>query len=182
MGGKMLALNFMAVMAYRTEVYEAAPSHGVDKSAVVALPTTDYMVEGEMTRKGTSASDIRSESERVRPRGHGAPFGGASTGEPNKAERALRERVLATLQGEPEWANADLDVEVRGSTVWLKGCVDTINAKFEVEESVKRIRGVEVVENDLTIRVGEALEEFRRDADAARLRDELRRSSTGKGA
>jgi hypothetical protein len=61
--------------------------------------------------------------------------------------------------------------------VWLRGSVDTINTKHRLEEIVKRVRGVEVVENDLRIRVGEALEEFTRNADAARLREDLYRAS-----
>jgi hypothetical protein len=96
--------------------------------------------------------------------------------EANAQDKALRERVVVTLQGEPEWSNSDIDVDVRGSTVWIRGSIDTINAKFRVEEIVKKVRGVETIENDLTIRVGEALEEFTRNADAARLRDELSRS------
>ncbi len=129
----------------------------------------------DMARKGDGARDVRSESERVRPRGHGEPFGNEPTGEPIASERALRERVLVTLQGEPEWFNAEIDVDVRGPIVWLKGSVDTVNAKYRVEEIVKKVRGVESIENSLSIRVGEALEEFTRNADAARLRDALRR-------
>jgi hypothetical protein len=83
------------------------------------------------------------------------------------------------LQGEPEWNNVTIDVDVRGSTVRLKGCVDTINAKYRVEQVVKTVRGVEAIENDLGIRVGEALEEFTRNADVARLRDELGRRTRG---
>jgi hypothetical protein len=80
--------------------------------------------------------------------------------------------VLVALQGEPEWSNATINVEARDSTVWLKGSVDTMNAKYRLEEVVKRVRGVESIENELAIRVGEALEEFTRNADVARLRDE----------
>jgi hypothetical protein len=83
------------------------------------------------------------------------------------------------LQGEPEWSNVTIDVDVRDSAVWLKGSVDTINAKYRVEQVVKTVRGVEAIENDLTIRVGEALEEFTRNADVARLRDELGRRTRG---
>jgi osmotically-inducible protein OsmY len=130
-----------------------------------------------MAHKGDKPNDMRSEAERVRARGHGSPFGFEPSGEPVAAERDLRQRVLVTLQGEPEWANAAIEVDVRGTTVWLKGSVDTVNAKYRVEETVKRVRGVEEIENDLAIRVGEALEEFTRNADAARLRDELRRGT-----
>ena len=133
-----------------------------------------------MAQKGDKPRDMRSESERVRSRGHGEPFGSEPSGEGVASEKALRQRVIRTLQGEPEWSNATIDVDVRGSTVWLKGSVDTVNAKYQVEETVKRVRGVEGIENDLTIRVGEALEEFTRNADAARLRDELRRGATAR--
>jgi osmotically-inducible protein OsmY len=91
-------------------------------------------------------------------------------------ERALRERVVTTLRSEPEWSNADITVDVRGTCVWLTGSVDTINAKYQVEQSVKRVRGVESIVNDLIIRVGNALEEFSRNTDAARLREQLRRA------
>ena len=129
-----------------------------------------------MARKGERPSDMRSQSERVRPRGDGAPFADVPRDEANAQDKALRERVVVTLQGEPEWSNSDIDVDVRGSTVWIRGSIDTINAKFRVEEIVKKVRGVETIENDLTIRVGEALEEFTRNADAAKLREELSRS------
>jgi len=128
-----------------------------------------------MAHKGDKPNDMRSEAERVGPRNHGSPFGLEPSGEPVASERDLRQRVLVTLQGEPEWSNAAMEVEVRGATVWLTGSVDTVNAKYRVEETVKRVRGVEKIQNDLAIRVGEALEEFTRNADAARLRDELRR-------
>ena len=133
-----------------------------------------------MAHKGDKPNDMRSEAERVKPRAHGRPFGVEPSGEPVASERDLRQRVLVTLQGEPEWPNAAIEVDVRGTTVWLKGSVDTVNAKYRVEETVKRVRGVEKIENDLAIRVGEALEEFTRNADAARLRDELRRGINGK--
>jgi len=132
-----------------------------------------------MARKGNRPVDIRSQSERVRPRGHGAPCGEEAAGESRGAERALRERVLQTLRGEPEWGNSSIDVDVRGATVWLKGSVDTINSKYSVEQAVKRVRGVEVIENDLRIRVGEALEEFSRNVDAGRVRDQSRWSDRG---
>lgn len=132
-----------------------------------------------MAHKGDKPNDMRSEAERVRPRAHGAPFGTEPSGEPVASERDLRQRVLVTLQGEPEWLNALIEVEARGATVWLKGSVDTVNAKYRVEEAVKRVRGVDKIENDLAIRVGEALEEFTRNADAARLRDALRRGNMG---
>ncbi len=132
-----------------------------------------------MAREGDNPSDMRSESERVRPRAGGDPFETDSTRLAGAPERALRQRVLVTLQGEPEWANSTIDVDVRDSTVWLKGSVDTINTKYRVEEIVKRVRGVEAIENDLLIRVGEALDEFTRNADVARLRDELGRKSRG---
>ncbi len=130
-----------------------------------------------MAHKGDKPNDMRSEAERVKPRAHGRPFGVEPSGEPVASERDLRQRVLVTLQGEPEWPNAAIEVDVRGTTVWLKGSVDTVNAKYRVEETVKRVRGVEKIENDLAIRVGEALEEFTRNADAARLRDQLRRGT-----
>ena len=138
------------------------------------------METAAMAQKGDKPRDMRSESERVRSRGHGEPFSGDPSGGRVASETALRQRVLVTLQGEPEWSNATIEVDVRGATVWLKGSVDTVNAKYQVEETVKRIRGVEEIENDLTIRVGEALEEFTRNADAARLRDELRRGATAR--
>jgi len=132
-----------------------------------------------MASDGDNPSDMRSESERVRPRAGGERFEPDSSGAPTAPERALRARVLVTLQGEPEWNNVTIDVDVRGSTVRLKGCVDTINAKYRVEQVVKTVRGVEAIENDLGIRVGEALEEFTRNADVARLRDELGRRTRG---
>ena len=130
-----------------------------------------------MARKGEAPRDMRSQSERVRPRGHGDPFGQDSRGERNAQEKALHQRVVVTLAGEPEWATASVEVDVRNETVWLRGSVDTINAKYRLEEIVKRVRGVEAVENDLRIRIGEALEEFTRNADAARLREDLYRVS-----
>jgi len=130
-----------------------------------------------MARKGEAPRDMRSQSERARPRAHGEPFGQESRGERNAQEEALQQRVLVTLKGEPEWANVSVEVDVRDETVWLRGSVDTINTKYRLEEIVKRVRGVEAVENDLRIRVGEALEEFTRNADAARLREDLYRAS-----
>jgi osmotically-inducible protein OsmY len=134
-----------------------------------------------MARKGEAPRDMRSQSERVRPRTHGVPFGQDSPGERNAQEEALQQRVMVTLEGEPEWANVSVEVDVRGDTVWLRGSVDTINTKYRLEEIVKRVRGVEVVANDLRIRIGEALEEFTRNADAARLREDLYRASRHSG-
>lgn len=130
-----------------------------------------------MARKGETPRDIRSQSERVRPRLHSDPFGQESRAERSARDEALQRRVMITLEGEPEWATASIEVDVRDATVWLRGSVDTINTKYRLEEIVKRVRGVEVVENDLRIRVGEALEEFTRNADAARLREDLYRAS-----
>ncbi|MEY4669348.1 MAG: hypothetical protein RL518_2047 [Pseudomonadota bacterium] len=132
-----------------------------------------------MARKGGRPSDMRSQAERVRPRGHGSPFSKGARGEPSASDKSLRDRVLVTLRGEPEWSNAEIQVDAWGVTVSLTGSIDTINAKYRIEEAVKRVRGVEAVENNLTIRVGEALEEFTRNTDAARLRDDLNRSSKG---
>jgi len=129
-----------------------------------------------MARKGENPSDMRSESERVRSRGRGDPVEQEGSGRTVAPERALRERVVTTLRSEPEWSNADITVDVRGTCVWLTGSVDTINAKYQVEQSVKRVRGVESIVNDLSIRVGNALEEFSRNTDAARLREQLRRA------
>ena len=134
-----------------------------------------------MARKGEHPRDVRSQSERVRPRAHGAPFVEDTRGERNAQEEALQQRVMVTLEGEPEWANVSVEVDVRGDTVWLRGSVDTINTKYRLEEIVKRVRGVEVVANDLRIRIGEALEEFTRNADAARLREDLYRASRHSG-
>lgn len=125
-----------------------------------------------MARQGENPNDMRSESERVKPRAGGEPIERESLGYVRASERSLEQRVLVALQGEPEWSNATINVEARDSTVWLKGSVDTMNAKYRLEEVVKRVRGVESIENELAIRVGEALEEFTRNADVARLRDE----------
>jgi hypothetical protein len=46
-----------------------------------------------------------------------------------------------------------------------------MNTKYRLEELIKRVDGVKNIENNLKVRVGEALEEFSRSADAARLRE-----------
>lgn len=163
----------------RLKLLSCPPSCGSRWELAYSFGSTSTIERFHMARKGDRPVDIRSESERVRPRGHGSPFGEEPSGELRATEKALRERVLVTLQGEPEWGNSEIEVDVRGATVWLKGSVDTINSKYRVEEAVKRVRGVEVIENDLRIRVGEALDEFIRNVDAGRLRDESRRTGRG---
>lgn len=159
--------------------------------------------EDAMARKGDRGVDFRSESERVKPRAGGSPFGdestssgaspqsvphaggnpaalvkgGASEKDRLTVDRALQEEIVSQLSLQPESATCEIVVEVRDRVVALTGSADTINAKYRIEEIAKRVDGIERVENNLGIRVGEALEEFTRNADAARLREAVVRGS-----
>lgn len=158
-----------------------------------------------MARKGDEGSDYRSEAERIGPRAdrkvqeqisstsgsnpaHVIPVhplsasrehmltkgGGEHTLTPDKA---LQEQIVSRLSMEPEASTSQIIVEVKDGSVSLSGSADTINAKYRIEELTKRIQGVQCVENNLSVRIGEALEEFTRNTDAARLREGLARGS-----
>ena len=129
-----------------------------------------------MARKGTNSQDYRSEAERIGPRSDtlSAPEETAS----RVSDHVLKEAILKRLAIEPELATSEVLVAVGGGTVVLTGTSDTLNSKYRIEELVKRVEGVQKIENNLSVRVSEPLEEFSRDSDAARLRQqEARRLS-----
>jgi hypothetical protein len=125
-----------------------------------------------MARKGTDAKDYRSEAERVGPRSDEPSLTRDPAPGTRSSDRIMEEIIRTRLSIEPELATSEVTVEVRGNNVALTGSADTINSKQRIEELVKRIDGVQKVDNNLSIRVGESLEEFSRSADAARLREE----------
>lgn len=124
-----------------------------------------------MARKGTDAKDYRSEAERIGARSDESPLMREPEPFARSSDRIMEEVIRARLSIEPELATSEVTVEVRGNTAALTGSADTINTKQRIEELVKRIDGVQKVENNLSIRVGESIEEFSRSADAARLRE-----------
>jgi osmotically-inducible protein OsmY len=91
--------------------------------------------------------------------------------------RRLLKHIVLALSSEAELSASDITVEVRGRKVLLTGNVDTINSKYRAEETVGRLHGVDHIENQLAVRLGEALDEFTRGADASRLREDLARST-----
>lgn len=123
-----------------------------------------------MARKGTDSRDYRSEAERLGARSDTKSLTQEPDPFPHASDRVMVEVIRKRLAVEPELATSEVVVEVRGGVVALTGSADTINSKYRIEELVRRIEGVQRVENNLTIRVGEAIEEFSRNADAARLR------------
>ena len=124
-----------------------------------------------MARRGTEGRDFRSESERVKPRTGGISLNDESSQSEKLSDRVLRRVITERLSVEPELATCDVQVDVRQGTVIVNGSADTMNSKYRLEELIKRVDGVHTIENNLKVRVGEALEEFSRSADAARLRE-----------
>lgn len=148
-----------------------------------------------MAKEGDTSRDFRSEAERIRPRPAGALFKEEPEPMPGEIERVqhgtyreihsdeslspnrrLLKRVVLALSSEADLSTSDITVEVRSGAVLLTGSVDTMNTKYRAEETVKRLEEVARIENQLTVRLGEALDEFTRGADASRLREEFARS------
>jgi hypothetical protein len=164
---------------------------------------TDFEIKRQdklhrMATKGDNPSDFRSEAERIRPRAAGALFKQDPEAIPGvraqlrygvvselpfskslSPNRKLLRRVIDRISATPELSTAEITIEIREETVILTGTVDTINSKYSAENAVKRLDGVSHVENHLTIRLGEALEEFTRGPDASRLREEFARNPKG---
>jgi osmotically-inducible protein OsmY len=92
-------------------------------------------------------------------------------------DRRLLKQVVLALSSEADLSTSDITVEVRSRAVLLTGSVDTVNTKYRAEETVKRLEEVARVENQLTVRLGEALDEFTRGADASRQREEFARTT-----
>ena len=124
-----------------------------------------------MARRGTEGRDYRSESERVKPRTSDTSLNDESVPPETLSDRILQRVLRDRLSLEPELATSDVQVDVREGTVIVTGSADTMNTKYRLEELIKRVDGVKNIENNLKVRVGEALEEFSRSADAARLRE-----------
>jgi HSP20 family molecular chaperone IbpA len=153
-----------------------------------------------MTRKGRSPNDYRSEAERVHarpdvpsfdPTGSRAgrapeyvtPHGGVRYGPeapPNSDEenpdKVQRRAIVELLSEEPEFSTSDVTVEVQGGVVVLSGSVDTINTKYRAEEISKRVAGITSVNNQLTVRVGNAMDEHMRGSAASRIHDQSSRT------
>jgi hypothetical protein len=152
-----------------------------------------------MTRKGGSPSDYRSEAERIHARpddpdfdpigSHSGrapervtPHGGVRygpeaprpSGEENP-DKVQRRAIVELLSREPELSTSDLTIEVQDGVVMLNGSVDTINTKYRVEEISKRVEGVTSANNQLTVRVGSALDENVRGSAATRIHDQSSR-------
>ena len=149
-----------------------------------------------MVRGGDNPRDYRSEAERVGARSGAPSFnveyrrGKRAAGrvkEPKGArfeaaeeqerieqklwsDQTIRQRILDALGMEPWASTSDVTVAVEEGVVLLSGSVDTINTKHRAAELAKRFAGVVKVENQLKIRVGEALDEFTRGVEAVRAR------------
>jgi hypothetical protein len=161
-----------------------------------------------MVRGGDSPRDYRSEAERVKARsdmpsfeteyhrGKRAPSR-VEDSHPQRFEEAdaqgfseqklwsdqtIRQKVVDTLGMEPWIATSDVAVEVEGGVVLLTGSVDTINTKYRAAEIAKRFAGVEQVDNQLKIRVGDALDEFTRGVEQIRPRIVSRSPFPGRGS
>lgn len=148
-----------------------------------------------MVRGGDNPRDFRSEAERVKARsdtpsfdteyhrGKRAPdrveaqhtqrFEDAEARELAEqklwSDQSIRQKVVDALGMEPSVSTSDITVEVEGGVVLLTGSVDTINTKYRTAEIAKRFAGVVQVDNQLEIRVGDALDEFTRGFDAVRM-------------
>lgn len=151
-----------------------------------------------MVRGGDNPQDYRSEAERVGARcddpgfnteyhrGKRAPthvdvhdeaarFETVETGDVSeqgvRSDPVIRQRVVDSLGMEPWASTSDITVEVAEGVVLLTGSVDSINTKYRAEEVSKRFPGVERVDNQLKIRVGDPLDEFTRGFDSVRARN-----------
>jgi hypothetical protein len=149
-----------------------------------------------MTRKGEAPNDYRSEAERIRARAEDpsfdqeyssqgrapervAPLRGGRYGpeEPRvpddeNPDKTKRQAIVRLLAMDPEFASSEIVVEVQKSEVLLRGSVDTMNTKYRAEEISKRVAGVAAVNNQLSVRVGGAMDEFTRGSAVTRLHDE----------
>jgi osmotically-inducible protein OsmY len=81
----------------------------------------------------------------------------------NVADVQLRDHVMQQLEWESDFDATAIGVAAAGGTVTLTGFVDTYAAKLAAERTVKRVRGVRAVANDIQVRL--RLE--RTDADIA---------------
>lgn len=152
-----------------------------------------------MTRKGKAPNDYRSEAERIRARQDDPAFeeeyalqGRAPervdarragrygpqespVPEGENPDKTMRRAIVRLLAMDPEFASSEIVVAVQRGVALLEGSVDTMNTKYRAEEVSKRVAGVTVVNNQLSVRVGGAMDEFTRGSAVARLHDESTR-------
>jgi osmotically-inducible protein OsmY len=71
----------------------------------------------------------------------------------DKADRTLRDRVLAELDWEPRLDAADIGVAVKNHVVTLTGTVPHYTQKRTAEKTAFRVAGVQGVANDIAVRL-----------------------------
>ncbi len=82
-----------------------------------------------------------------------------------RADRELRMDVLAELSWDPSIREEDIATAVKDGVVTLAGTVDTYAQRYDAERAIERVKGVEEIVNDLTVKLPGAME--RSDADIA---------------
>jgi osmotically-inducible protein OsmY len=89
----------------------------------------------------------------------------------SKTDTQLKRDIEEELRWDPKVNAAQIAVSVNDGTVWLIGAVDTYAEKWSATEATRRVSGVRVLAEDLTVRLLEA--QKRTDADIA---DAIRRA------
>jgi osmotically-inducible protein OsmY len=68
-----------------------------------------------------------------------------------RPDEALTRELQEILIGDPELDASEIDVEVEGGAVTLRGTVDSSDAKLLAEELVESVTGVREVHNQLRV-------------------------------
>ena len=68
-----------------------------------------------------------------------------------RPDEALAQELLEILTKDPELDSTEIEVEVEGGAVTLRGVVDSSDARLLAEELVESVSGVREVHNNLKV-------------------------------
>ena len=67
-------------------------------------------------------------------------------------DTAITTKVKAAIFNEPSLKSSEINVETFKGTVQLSGFVDTAEQKYRAAELARRVRGVQEVKNNITVK------------------------------
>src|SRR5688572_14398057 len=71
----------------------------------------------------------------------------------NSTDMRLRDAVIRQLDRDPGVDDSAIGISAKDGVVTLTGFIDTYAGKLAAERSVKRVRGVRAVANDIIVRL-----------------------------